>query len=154
MSQVADEATAEAVAKTKEEKDNEQFRRYSMELGFETDVVPKRKVKATAATDAEMKQYVLDYIEFIKTAKNINVMASDYYKENFERLEDPELELAEMKRFLELFTIKVVSICFTSFLNLIIVFLFLLNKCIPKQWKLTNYSSPRNLIFFNLRNRC
>ena len=107
MAQVADAATAEAVVNAAEEKEDKQFRRYSAAVGYGTDVVPKRKVKATASTDAEMDQNVLGYMEFVKISKNINVVASEYYKENFHREDDPELELAEMKRFLEKLTIAI-----------------------------------------------
>ena len=107
MAQVADAATAEAVVNAAEEKEDKQFRRYSAAVGYGTDVVPKRKVKATASTDAEMDQNVLGYMEFVKNSKNIKVVASEYYKENFHREDDPELELAEMKRFLEKLTIAI-----------------------------------------------
>ena len=107
MAQVADAATAEATANAKEEKKDEQFRRYSAACGYETDVVPKRQIKATAASEAEMDQDVLDYLKFVKNSKNIKVVASEYYKENFHREDDPDLELAEMKRFLEKLTIAI-----------------------------------------------
>ena len=134
MAQVADAATAEAAVNAAEEKNDEHFRRYSMECGFETDVVPKRKVEATAATDAEMRQYVLDYIEFIKISKNIKVMASEYYKQNFHNMEDPELELSEMK----------ISRVVYDWNRKYFSGVFLLNKLnvIKATRKLTKYSTP------------
>ena len=61
MAQVGDVATVEAAVNVEEKKD-EEFRRYSAAYGFETEVVPKRMVLATDATDAYMKCRVLDYI--------------------------------------------------------------------------------------------
>ena len=60
MAQLADEATAEAAANAKKKKEDAAFRRYSVEVGFETTIVPKRKIKATATTEVEKNQNVLE----------------------------------------------------------------------------------------------